>query len=561
MRRIWMGIVLLGLGIAASARLGGTETSAAKSATTAAPAKNAANPAEAEAARKSEPGKSDQAASRESSAVEIELQHLKGLIQEQSKELAAQRALLREQQQKLAALEQRLAQQAPPTGLAVYRPATAAFGQAREQEQDRPSDLKLIEGQLEAVADSTKELGQKVGKLEKDVSETKKSTEGRLRALGNFSFSGDLRIRYEPFFGGGPLASPAPPDRHRERFRLRFNANAKFSEEFSGGMTIASGDPGDPISTNQTFTNFFQRKPILIDKAFVTYTPRWFKPLSVTGGKWGYTWYHTEMTWDNDLNPEGVSEAVSFNLKTPMLNRIALLAYQTAFNEVSGGPDSAMYGGQLQTSWKLHDRLKFSGNVAYYHYRNPDSIAANQGPGTGSTGLLAGNNNTNAFGVINGSRVFASKFGILDTIARFDLDTRISRFPLMLLLNFAQNTQACQNSGAFTAAGVTPPVCNPRDRQAYWAEVQFGRTQEQGEMRLGYTFIRIEREAVVSAFSFSDLRQATNVANHRVEYAYQAYKNITLSFTGLIGRQLVTAATPARERFLKRFQFDVIYKF
>ena len=556
MRRICMGIVLLGLGMAASARLGGTETSAAKSATTAAPAKNAANPAEAEAARKS-----DKAASRESSAVEIELQHLKDLILEQSKELEAQRALLREQQQKLAALEQRLAQQAPPTGLAVYRPATAAFGQAREQEQDRPSDLKLIEGQLEAVADSTKEIGQKVGKIEKDVSDQKKSADSKFRALGNFSFSGDIRVRYEPFFGGGPETSPSPPDRHRERFRVRFNATAKFGEEFSGGLTLASGDPGDPISTNQTFTNFFQRKPILIDKAFVTYTPKWFKPLSVTGGKWGYTWFRTELTWDNDLNPEGVSETVGWNWKNSVFQRLAVVAFQTAFSESSGGPDSGMFGGQVQTGWKLHDRLKFSGHVAYYHYRNANTIAANQGSGTGSTGLLGGNNDTNSFGVIKGSRVFASNFGILDAIARFDFDTGIGRFPLMLLFDFAQNTRACQNSGAFTDAGVTPPACNPKDRQAYWAEMQFGRTLEQGDMRFGYTFIRIEREAVVSAFNFSDIRQGTNVANHRIEYAFQAYKNITLGFAGLIGRQLVTASSPSRERFLKRLQFDFIYKF
>ncbi len=103
-------------------------------------------------------------------------------------------------------------------------------------------------------------------------------------------------------------------------------------------------------------------------------------------------------------------------------------------------------------------------------------------------------------------------------------------------------------------------ACNPRDRQAYWAEVQVGKTQEKGDLRFGYSLIRIEREAVISAFNFDDLRQATNLINHRVEAFYQAYKNITLGFTGLIGRPLVTPAS-SRERFLKRLQFDVIYKF
>jgi hypothetical protein len=70
-----------------------------------------------------------------------------------------------------------------------------------------------------------------------------------------------------------------------------------------------------------------------------------------------------------------------------------------------------------------------------------------------------------------------------------------------------------------------------------------------------------ERDAVVSAFNFSDLRQATNVVNHRVEYFYQLNQNIQMGFTGLIGRQLVTASSPTPERWLKRLQFDMIYKF
>jgi hypothetical protein len=504
------------------------------------------SPVAREQAKTAEPARTAAAASRAPSSLELQLQQLKEIVEAQARELDAQRALLREQQRQMETMERQIKQQ--------------AAGERTAQQQ--PSDVRVMEAQLEAVADNQRELGQRVGKVEKDEADTKKSLEGKMKGFGPFAFSGDLRVRYEPFFGGGVSTSPAPADRHRARVHLRFNANAKFNDEVSGGLTIASGDPGDPISTNQTLTSFFQRKPFLIDKAFFNYNPSWLKPFQVTAGKWAYTWYRTELTWDNDLNPEGVSEAVSFNWKDSVLQRLSFVAFQMPFNEVSGAPDSGIFGGQIQTGWKLQDRVKFGGYVAYYHYRNPDAIAANQvGNGsTGTTGLLTGNNDTNVFGLIGGNRVFASKFGILDAIARSDIDTGIGRFPLTLLFDFAQNTQACGNLGAFAAAGVTPPACNPRDRQAYWAEVQFGRTQEQGDMRFGYTFIRIEREAVVSAFNFSDLRQGTNIANHRLEYAYQAYKNVNLGFTAFIGRQLVTG-TAAKERLLKRLQFDLIYKF
>jgi len=516
MRRRWPGMVVLALMVATSAI---AQTSTGKETTT---------------------DKSEKAPIREASALGLELQELKRLILEQSKELEEQRAAVREQQQKIEALRQELRE--VRVGQGASEAPTPAAGSSPVSAQ--------------AVAQDQSDLNNRLDKLQKDV-------EGKLRSFGPFRFSGDIRVRYEPFFGGGAETSPAPPDRHRERIRLRFNANAKFNDEVSGGFSIASGDTGDPISTNQTLTSFFQRKPFLIDKAFVTYNPVWLKPLEVTAGKWGYTWYRTELTWDNDLNPEGISEAVTFNWKDSFLQRLGFVAFQMPFNEVSGGPDSGIFGGQIQTVWKLHHRIKLGAYAAYYNYLNANSIAANQvGSGsTGTTGSLTGNNDTNAFGVIGGSRVFASKFGILDTIARFDIDTSISRFPIVLLFDFAQNTRACSNLDAFTSAGLTPPACNRRDRQAYWAEVQFGRTQEQGDMRFGYTFIRIEREAVVSAFNFSDLRQATNVANHRLEYFYQAYRNINLGFTALIGRQLTTASSPTKERFLKRLQFDLLYKF
>ena len=209
--------------------------------------------------------------------------------------------------------------------------------------------------------------------------------------------------------------------------------------------------------------------------------------------------------------------------------------------------------------------MRYYRSYGVRHYRNADAVAANQsGSGTaGTTGSLSGNTITNTFGMVGGQRVFASRFGILDAIARLDVDTGIGRFPMLLLFDFAQNTQACGNLAAFT----TPkPACNSKQRHAYWAEVQFGKTQEQGDMRFGYTFARIEREAVVSAFNFSDLRQGTNLADHRLEYAFQANKNTTLAFTALIGRQLgrLTAGTPpasVRERYLKRLQFDLFYKF
>ena len=374
--------------------------------------------------------------------------------------------------------------------------------------------------------------------------------------------------------------------RHRQRFRLRFNVNAKLNDEISGGLTIASGNIGDPISTNQTEGDFFTRKPITIDRAFMTYKPKWFKPFSVTGGKYAYSWLRTELTWDNDLNVEGVTQQVMWDWKEHVISHFGVVAFQSPVLEFNASTsaaskDAGLFGGQVQTGWKLGSRVKLIADVSFYHFRNADRIAQNfnNGNGFASSGTATGaggtfgfggsNNTNNVFNVVSGTtttRFYISRFDILDAILRADFDTGHARWPVYVLFNFAQNTGACGNKDTIIAAlptGTPIPAftCDPHQRHAYWMEASVGRTAEKGDMRFAYTFMRIEREAVVAAFNFSDLRQATNVAQNRIEVYYQAYKNITLGFTGLIGRQLVTAQSLTPERWLKRLQFDIVYKF
>lgn len=496
-----------------------------------------------------------------------ELQQLRQLLLDQRRELEAQRALLREQQQKMEALERRVAEEN------AARAEAAAAAEVAKAE-----DVRLLEGQLEAVADSQKELGDRVAGTQKDLAATKSSTEGKLRGLGNFTFSGDLRLRAETF-NSGTLTTP----RYRARYRLRFNTNAKLNDEISGGLTIASGDATDPISTNQTFTQFFTRKFFAIDKAFVSYQPKWFArvgggELDLTGGKYAYTWYRTELTLDNDLNPEGLSQSVSWKLKNPVLERVALVGFQNFIAESGSGPDTTMYGGQLQLFWTLGNRVRLSTYAGFYDYHNADAIRAAQsnvtvrvtgGPcvpvppsttpvcvtqGIPNTTQLNGSTNSNAAT----STQFASKFGLLDATARLDIQTPSARWPLMAQLNFVNNTRACTNLVNIPSGA---PACNPRDRSGYWAEMQLGALRERGDWNFGYTFIRLEREAILAAFNFSDLRAPSNAVTSRLNVGYQAYRNIQVNWTGLFGRQLVTTSSPTEENQLRRMQFDLLYKF
>jgi hypothetical protein len=509
---VMLALVVL---FAAPVCLAGTDGKEAGGTKTTTAAKNAEKPKE-------------NAASNENMLAAIE--QLKSLIAEQSRELEAQRAAMRVQQGKMEALEREIGKaKAPASDTAVAAPPTFAAPQDGE--------MKKIDDRLTLV--------------ETDLGAYRKANDGKVSRLGPFSFSGDARMRFEPFYGGGPVAAQNP-NRIRYRARLRFNANAKFNDEFSGGFSLGSGDTNDPISTNQTLTNGFTRKPFFIDRAFIKYDPKWLKPFSMTVGKFGYTWYRTELTWDNDLNPEGFSESLSWKINNPVLERISLVAFQLPVLEVSAKGDTFIYGGQLQTSWKLGDYVRFGGYAGFYNYQNADALRAARAAAT-----VGGSSNSNAAST-NGSQ-YESKFGLLDVIGRLDFKTPWSRWPVMAQLDFVNNTRACRNLVNVPLANQTP--CNPRDRSGFWADLLVGRQQEKGDWQWGYSYIHIEREATVDAFNFSDLRLPTNVLNHRLVLNYQVYRNVQLSFTGLFGRQLVTATTPTAESILKRLQFDIIYKF
>lgn len=465
-------------------------------------------------------------------------QPLQQQLTEQQQRILELERLLKQQGLLLEALRQQLASmQTQPAPM----PSSALASAPAVQEPPVTQEIERLSGELDAVAERNKELGQKVDDLDKKNAAGEKSLGDKIKGLGNFTLSGDVRLRYEPFFGG-----VLSQDRHRERFRVRFNAMAKFSDELTGGLTIASGDELDPISTNQTLTSFFQRKAIGIDRAYVQYNPKWWKPLTLTGGKFAYTWYRTELTLDNDLNPEGFSQGLNFDFKNPVFQKLTLVAFELPFRETGAFDDSFLHGGQVGTGWKFGERVRFSGYAAFYNWHRADPIRPAQ-----VLNNLTGSTNTNAAT----ATAFASRFAMLDLIARADIDTGKSRWPLMLQLDFANNTRPCVRAADIGVA------CNPRDRSGWWAEAQIGQTREKGDLNFGYTFIRVEREAVLAAFNFSDLRQPTNVVNHRFNFGYQAYKNVTLGYTLLVGRALSTATTVLPENWLYRMQFDVVYKF
>jgi hypothetical protein len=264
-------------------------------------------------------------------------------------DVQALRDALAAQQQQIQQLQQSLAQRDQ---------AVQAAQQQAQQAQTAASDAQQKAAAIATAAGADKDS---VSKLNSDMTDVRTTIQNQLltaqdeqkrvsaleSAFGRFRWAGDMRVRGESFFQKGVA------DRNRARIRVRFGFDGKLNEDFFGGIALATGSFGDPTTTNESLTNNFDRKTIGLDRGYITYNPVAHKWLFLTGGKFPYTWQRTSTTFDSDLNPEGFTERISYDLHhVPFVQNLSLQGIQLLYNEVSGtgglyhGHDSFAVGGQ-----------------------------------------------------------------------------------------------------------------------------------------------------------------------------------------------------------------------
>ena len=91
------------------------------------------------------------------------------------------------------------------------------------------------------------------------------------------------------------------------------------------GIRLASGNNNDVRSTNQDMNNYFTKKDVWLDRAYINWHPENVPGLKMIGGRMAQPWTkvaESEVIWDNDVNPEGV--AVQYSRKFGDIERIRL---------------------------------------------------------------------------------------------------------------------------------------------------------------------------------------------------------------------------------------------
>ncbi len=536
------------------------------------------------------------------------------------------RRLLREQQNELERLRSTLTQQSQLIEELRQRVEQAAQGEANAPSALKPGEIAqsdVLRADATPNPNAPAQKSQTDERLKSVEEQTKKNTEAIAKQLGSITLSGDLRLRYESIYGqlnqlpngdnpailGNELQS-----RQRLRIRVRLNIRGQIGKEFDWGLRLGSGSYADAISNNQTLTDFYNRKPFSLDNAYIAWTPQRVPGLRLQGGKFDVPWLRTEMTIDSDLNPEGLSETYSRSFKKRTLSNITFVAWQLPMLErASGfvrnlngtvnvdesrrsGRDLALYGAQLRARFEPTTTTALTLSVADLYFRGTQFISPIQVfgtnlqlpvtvviPATATTPaqtvttlvliprdlLVSGNGNLGlsiaSNNAINREGRLASGYNLVDFIARLDW-ARSQRYPVALILDYVHNTQTHDVSIA-GPGGATRFLPN-NENNGYWAEIQVGRTKERGDLSFGYTFMRLEKDAVLTPFNFSDIAQQSDVSVHRFAFSYTADPRVLLSFTGNVTQRpngLLGVFGPTPPGSLNtpttRLQFDTIFRF
>lgn len=515
-----------------------------------------------------------------------DVEQLKALVQAQQQQISQQGEQVEQLRNQLQQLLD-ATQQANAVAQKVQSSADQAQNTATQAAQSATEAQRLAD-QASANAVEAKTA---LALVNSKTAEEDKKISSLSSVLDRFRFTGDIRVRGESFFQD----CAACLDRNRGRIRVRFGVEGKLSEDFVGGVALATGSLGDPTTTNETFTNFYDRKTIGLDKGYITYNPHNLKWLSLTGGKFAYTWNRTQVTGDPDINPEGFSEKVSWDFKGPVVKNLAFTGIQTLISEnsTSTGTDSYTLGGQVAGKLQFGP-LSVTPSFMLLKWNNPDAIlqasgfavqfggttaapGSGEGPGCAKAGDLPSappcafspNGMTNATYLDGaGKPHFFSQWLYADLILNNQIKTPWARFPVNVLLEYQNNLDA-KDHPLDSAGNVLTDL--GKQSHAYQADISIGQTKNKNDLQFGYLWLRQEQDAVIASFAESDQRAPTNILQNKFYALWKLRPNTVAQYTFWYGRALnsnlqhaalATGTVPGDvEPHLKRMQFDLMYTF
>jgi hypothetical protein len=310
------------------------------------------------------------------------------------------------------------------------------------------------------------------------------------KALGSLKFYGDIRARYayETQFGV-PTTAGVPQtiaDSSRGRYRVRFGLMESYGD-FSGAFRLATGAVNNPNSENNTYDTAFDNPTIDIDTASLTWTPKFAdKFFSITAGKMNNPLTKSPITWDPDIQPEGVDFEVKqgdFAFRATYFELQNLFASGTTFGNIDVFMDNlqAEYGFKMDADTTL-------GVMAGYEYIPNSTLLVG---GSAAPALSAVQSGVNGKTMLALGNVLYLNQDLTHTVcldwnnveAMVYLKLKMGDVPLKLYFHATDNLNG-QNLPVYSAGGTGTPttvISNLSNQYAWLAGVDIGALKNIGD--------------------------------------------------------------------------------
>jgi len=344
----------------------------------------------------------------------------------------------------------------------------------------------LSPGEARAILIETKE------EVRKDLA--KGELETLPKWIQNTKIKGDLRLRYQW------EDKHDTPDRHRGRYRFRLGLETKVNETVKVAAGLATGGD-DARSTNQTMCDGFSTPDIRLDYAYAEWmATSW---LTLKAGKIksikNLIFRPSDLLWDSDINPEGVSFLLSKKMDH------CDLFMNTGFwilDEEKGGADPYMWVIQPGIKYKFGKNAHLKLALAGYIFDNVK----------GAT-LTNGKDSSGEYNTLEG--------GVL----KYNYNSIAPSIEIGLKEPFG---------GLVPYLGVFGDyVHNPdpsKNNNGYLLGIKFGdkKVKDQRQWQAKYMYRYLEKDAWIDIFPDSDAYSGhTDVKGHEFAFTYGLEKNVT----------------------------------
>jgi hypothetical protein len=350
----------------------------------------------------------------------------------------------------------------------------------------------------------------------------------------SITIKGDVRYRYESIEDD----SKGDYTRQRDRLRARLSADVKVSDDLKAGIGFSTGQ-ADPTGGNETLSGGFSKKEMRLDTAYFDWT--WFNQnsnaLNLVAGKMNPPFITiSDLIWDPDLRPEGAV------LKGQSgIGPLSVLANAGCLwvNERSKDSDDTMlYAGQLALKYAPMPEVTVTFGASYYEYGNMQGYDVIDWQGLNTTF-----GNSTVAGTVSGSttnKAYTYEYKPIEYFAQAVII--VHNIPITLYAQTVSNDEApINNDGVLCGIGL-------------------GKVKEAGSYEIGYRYAKLEKDAVVGAFTDSDRwGGGTDGKGSKVYGKYQITKNLQAAITYFMDDKLIS--DPSKTTDYKRLQADLMVSF